>query len=204
MEAVELLNAGDPAPAEMIAADDRPHRLTVSGIYEFPFGQGKRFLGNSNPVVSRIVGGWQLSGIYTYQSGPPLGNWGNVIYNGKLGDVTLPRDEQTVQKWINTDGFEKVSGNQLASNVRTFPLRFGFLRADYISNYDFSVLKNTRVTEKVNLQFRAEFLNAFNTPVLFVGNQLNFNPTQAAFGSVTAGTQENYARRIQFALKLLF
>ncbi|HSQ19510.1 MAG TPA: hypothetical protein VLR92_03965, partial [Blastocatellia bacterium] len=63
---------------------------------------------------------------------------------------------------------------------------------------------STRITEKVNLQFRAEFLNAFNTPVLFVGNQLNFNPTQAAFGSVTAGTQENYARRIQFALKLLF
>ncbi|HSE37216.1 MAG TPA: hypothetical protein VLG74_07935, partial [Blastocatellia bacterium] len=204
MEAAELLTAGDPAPAEMVAADDRPHRFTVSGIYELPFGPGKRFLSDSNPTVSRIVGGWQISGIYTYQSGPPLGNWGNVIYTGDLGDVKLPRDEQTVQKWINTDGFEKVSGNQLASNVRTFPFRFGFLRADYINNYDFSVLKNTRVTEKVNLQFRAEFLNAFNTPLLFNGGQLNFNPTQAAFGSVTAGTQENYPRRIQFALKLLF
>jgi hypothetical protein len=204
MEAAELLNAGDPAPAETVAADDRPHRLTVSGIYELPFGQGKRLLADANSVVSKIVSGWQISGIYTYQSGPPLGNWGNLIYNGKLGDVKLPRDQQTVQKWISTDGFEKVSGNQLASNVRTFPLRFGFLRADFINNFDLSVLKSTRVTEKVNLQFRAEFLNAFNTPLLFNGGQLNFNPTQAAFGSVTAGTQENYPRRIQFALKLLF
>jgi hypothetical protein len=188
----------------MVAADDRPHRLTVSGIYELPFGQGKRLLAVANSAVSRIVSGWQISGIFAYQSGPPLGNWGNLIYNGNLGDVKLPRDQQTVQQWINTDGFEKVSANQLASNVRTFPLRFGFLRADHIANFDLSVLKSTRVTEKVNLQFRAEFLNAFNTPVLFVGNQFNFNPTQTAFGSVTAGTQENYARRIQFALKLLF
>ncbi|HZM88696.1 MAG TPA: carboxypeptidase-like regulatory domain-containing protein [Blastocatellia bacterium] len=204
MEATDLLNAGDPAPAEMIAADDRPHRLSVSGIYEFPFGQGKRFFGGANPVVERIIGGWQMSGIYTYQSGPPLGNWGNLIFNGNLGDVTLPREQQSIQKWINTTGFEKESLKQLASNVRTFPNRFGFLRADYINNYDISVLKSTRITEKVNIQFRAEFLNAFNTPTLFVGGQLNFNPTQPAFGSVTAGTQENYARRVQFALKLLF
>lgn len=203
MEATELLNAGDLRPAETISSDDRPHRMTVSGIYELPFGQGRRLWADTNPVVSRIISGWQINGIYAYQSGPAIGNWGNVIYNGNLGDITLPRDLQSAQKWINTNGFEKDTAKQLASNVRTFPLRFGFLRADYINNFDLGVFKNTRITEGTSLQFRTEFLNAFNTPLLFT-SQINLNPTQAAFGSLTATAQENYARRIQFSLKLLF
>lgn len=204
MEATEFLNAGDARPSEVISPDDRPHRLTISGIYELPFGQGKGLFGDTNAVVSRIISGWQINGIYTYQSGPPIGNWGNVIFNGDLGNLTRSRDDQSIQKWFNTEGFEANSAAQLASNVRTFPLRFGFLRGDHISNFDLSAFKSTRITEGINLQFRAEFLNAFNTPVLFVGNQVNLNPTTSAFGSVTATTQENYARRIQFSLKLLF
>src|SRR6185295_3554916 len=119
---------------------------TVSGIYELPFGRGKALLGDSNSVVSRIVGGWQIAGLYTYQSGPAIGNWGNVIFNGKLGDVTLPRDQQRVEKWFNTAGFERDPAKQLVSNVRTFPFRFGFLRADNISNFDLSMIKNTKIT----------------------------------------------------------
>ena len=203
MEAVEFLNAGDLSPAETISSDDRPHRLTVSGIYELPFGQGRRLFSDSPAVVSKIISGWQINGIYTYQSGPAIGNWGNVIYNGSLGDMTYPRSFQTPQRWFDTGGFEKDAAKQLASNVRTFPLRFGFLRADHISNYDLSLFKNTQITEGVSLQFRAEFLNAFNTPLLFT-SQINLNPTQAAFGGLTATAQENYARRVQFALKLLF
>jgi hypothetical protein len=195
----------------MISPDDRPHRFTVSGLYELPFGRGKALLGDANSVVSRIVGGWQIGGLYTYQSGPAIGNWGNVIYNGDLGDITLSRDQQKVEKWINTTGFERDSTKQLGSNVRTFPFRFGFLRADNISNFDLSAMKNTKITEKVNLQFRAEFLNAFNTPLLFIST-INLNPTgptstpakSGDFGSLTGTTQENYARRIQFALKLQF
>jgi hypothetical protein len=248
MEATELLNAADPAPSEVISVDDRPHRLSISGIYELPFGKGRRLLADSNSVVSRIVSGWQLSGLYAYQSGPPL-NWGNIIYIGNLGDLRLPRSQQELQRWIRTDpgfvalrtptgtvvrdsagnpvwvdfndpcktnpacakplaspvGFNRDSAFQLASNVRTFPLRFGFLRADHISNFDFSLIKNTSITEKVSLQFRAEFLNAFNTPLLFTG-QINLTPTAPTpgFGGITATAQENYARRTQFSLKLLF
>lgn len=203
MEAVDLLNQGDPRPSETISPDDRPHRLSVSGIYELPFGKGHQLLADSHGIVSTIVGGWQISGLYAYQSGPALGNWGNVIFNGDFSSLAFPRDQQTIQKWFNTNGFEKDTGKQLASNVRTFPLRFGFLRAHHISNYDLSLLKNTNLTERVKLQFRAEFLNAFNTPLLFT-SQINLNPTQAGFAGVTATAQENYARRTQFSLKLLF
>lgn len=203
MEATDLLNAGDPAPTEMIAADDRPHRLSVSGIYELPFGKGRQLLNDAPRGLSQFVSGWQVSGLYVYQSGPPL-SFGNVLFTGDIGSIRLPRSEQTVARWINTDaGFEKDTAKQLASNVRTFPTRFGFLRAHSINNYDLAMFKNTGISERVSLQFRAEFLNAFNTPLLFT-SQINLNPTQAAFGSITATAQENYARRTQFSLKLLF
>jgi hypothetical protein len=204
MEATELLTAGDPDPTEVISVDDRPHRLSISGIYELPFGKGRMLFADTNPVVSRIISGWQVSGLYAYQSGPAIGNWGNIIFNGDFANLAKSRDEQAVEQWFNTEaGFERDPAKGLSSNVRTFPLRFGFLRAHHINNYDFSLIKNTHVTETVMVQFRAEFLNAFNTPLFFT-NQINLTPSAINFGQVTATAQENFPRRTQFSLKLLF
>lgn len=201
MEAIELLNAGDPRPTEVISAVDRPHRLTVNGIYELPFGKGRMLLSNTNGVVSRIIGGWQLAGIYAFQSGAPIG-FGNIIFTGDVANIRLPGDQQRVERWFNTDaGFNKVAAQQLASNVRTFPLRFGSVRADAINNYDLSIIKNTEIFEGKSLQFRAEFLNAFNHPFFPAPNA---NPTVVQFGTVQASTQDNYARRIQLTVKFLF
>ena len=203
MEAISYLNAADPLPTEVISDMDRPHRLAVSGIFELPFGKGRRLLHDINPISSHLVSGWQVSGIYTFQSGPPL-NWGNVIFNGDVKNIRLPGDQQTTQRWINVDaGFNRVSSQQLASNVRTFPLRFGFLRADKINNFDIGIIKKTFIGEKKELQFRGELLNAFNHPLLFT-TQINLTPQNAAFGQVTAGTQENYPRRVQLTLKFIF
>jgi hypothetical protein len=100
-------------------------------------------------------------------------------------------------------GFNRVSSQQLASNIRTFPLRFGFLRADKINNFDIGIIKKTFLGEKKELQFRGELLNAFNHPLLFT-TQINLTPQNAAFGQVTAGTQENYPRRVQLTVKFVF
>jgi hypothetical protein len=247
MEAIELLNAGDARPTEVVSPADRPHRLTVNGIYEFPFGKGRRLLADTHGFVSRLISGWQVSGIYTFQSGAPIG-FGNVIYNGDVRDIALSGDRQTVGQWFNTAGFvalrddsrtgtpvvlvngqpqwvdfndpkknkgltggaviltnpvgfNRDASYQLASNVRTFPLRFGFIRADQINNFDFSFIKNTEIAEGKNLQFRAEFLNAFNHP-FFPGP--NVTPTQTAFGQIAASTQDNYARRIQLTARFIF
>jgi len=203
MEASELLNGADLRPTEMISVDDRPHRFSASGIYELPFGKGRPFGSDVHPAVSHLIGGWQISAIYAFQSGPPL-NWGNVIFTGDVKSIRLPRSQQSTQRWINTEaGFEKNSSAQLASNVRTFPTRFGFLRADEISNVDLGIIKKTYISEGKEVQFRAEFLNAFNHPLLF-SNQINLNPAQAAFGQVTAGTQANYPRRFQMTVKFVF
>ena len=62
MEAAEVLNAGDPRPTEGLAAEDRPHRFTASGIYELPFGKNRKYLAQTNSIASAFVSGWQSLG----------------------------------------------------------------------------------------------------------------------------------------------
>jgi hypothetical protein len=201
MQATETYQADDLRPTEVISDLDRPHRLAVSAIYELPFGKGRRWLTALNPIASRLVGGWQLSGVYTWQSGAPI-NWGNLIFNGNINSIKLPSGQQSVARWFNTDaGFEKNAALQLASNVRTFPFRFGFIRADNINNYDLSIIKNTMVTEKLNAQFKGEFLNALNHPLFPAPNT---TPTVVAFGQINPSTQANYPRRVQLSIKFIF
>lgn len=196
MQASERLNADDARPVEQISDADRPHRLTISGIYELPFGKG-----DMNRVAKKIVGGWQLSGISTYQTGAPI-NFGNLIYTGSnIRDMLLPDDQRSTARWFNGDGFERNAARQLAGNVRTFPLRFSFLRADNIFNWDLALTKRTAVAEGKNILFKAEFLNAFNHPLLPAPNT---TVTQVQFTTIQASNQANYARRIQLNLRFEF
>jgi hypothetical protein len=200
-EATEFLNAADPAPTRVISSQDVPHKLSLNGIWELPFGHGRPVGGGVSPLLNVLVGGWQIQGIYSYQSGFPIG-FGNIIFTGNLDDIALPAGERTVQRWFNVDaGFNKVSGEQLASNVRTFPLRLDSVRTDTINNVDLSILKNTRFAGGRTLQLRLEALNAFNHPLFPAPNT---NPTAVGFGTINPSTQSNYARRVQVMAKFLF
>jgi Carboxypeptidase regulatory-like domain/TonB dependent receptor len=206
-EAIEFLNAGDPEPWKGISAVDVPHRFTLNGILELPFGRGRAIGSDANGFVDALIGGWQLSGIYTYQSGFPL-SWGNIIFTGNLDDIDLPASERTVARWFNTDaGFNTVSTQQLGSNVRTFPLRLENVRSDTVNNVDLSLIKNTSVVGKT-LELRLDALNAFNHPLLPRGNSTTTGiittPTAANFGRTVSSAQENYARRVQVSVKFLF
>jgi len=200
MQADELLNAGDKAPERVISDQDVPHRFSISSIGELPFGPGKALLSGSNPVVSRLVGGWQLSGIFGYQVGFPLA-WGNVLYYGNPANIVLPADQRTVDHWFNTAGFETASANQLVNNLRTWPLRFTQIRGRNGNNMDLALIKNTRIKEGKDLQFRMEALNAFNHAG-FPSPQMG--PTSTTFGKITAANQAGYPRRLQLTLKYIF
>jgi hypothetical protein len=199
MDATEFLNAGDPLPYETISGGDRTHRVAASGIAELPFGKGRAFASNLPRWGDTIVGGWQIAYVVQRQSGPPIG-FGNVIFTGDIKNITLDGDQRDVDRWFNTDaGFNKNAAQQLASNIRTFPLRFSGLRGDDQQRWDFSLSKKFIITERVNASFRAEAFNAFNhvnfsTP--------NTNPTDTNFGRIT-GTQ-SAARSWQFALKVTY
>ena len=199
MEALSYLNAPDPALEEVISTQDRTHRLAVIWLYELPFGRGKRLGRSANAVVSKFISGWQVQGIYTAQSGAALG-FGNAIFVGDLKNIPLPKDQRTVDRWFNIDaGFERNSARQLGSNIRTFPSRFSGVRADGPNNWDMSVIKNTRLSERTQLQFRAEAINALNHPQFTAPNTTT---TSTAFGTVTG--EFAWPRVIQFGIKALF
>jgi hypothetical protein len=200
MEATEFLNASDPMPSEVVGSFDRTHRTAGSGIWEIPVGRGRRFGASFPSIVNGIIGGWQLSGIYTTQSGQPLG-FGNAIFTGDLKSIVLPSDQRTAERWFNTDaGFNKVSAQQLASNIRTLPLRFNGIRGDNQVRWDFSIKKNFRVREIANVEFRAETYNAWNQTNF---SNPNTTPTSSAFGVIT-GVASPSGRSWQFALKIVF
>jgi carboxypeptidase family protein/TonB-dependent receptor-like protein len=199
MEAIEFLNAADPMPYESISSFDRTHRVATSGIAELPFGKGRKFANDLPRWADTVVGGWQIAFIVQRQSGPPIG-FGNVIFTGDIKNLKLDGDQRDVDRWFNIDaGFNRNAAQQLASNVRFFPLRFSGLRADDQQRWDFSLSKKFNITERVNASFRAEAFNLFNH-VNF--SAPNTTPTDTNFGRIT-GTQ-SAARSWQFALKISY
>jgi len=153
LEATNLLNAGDAAPSKVISDQDFPHHISVTAIYELPFGRGRKYLASARGFLDVLVSGWQLSPIYTYQSGPPVA-FGNVILAGDIHYIPLSKDKRSIYQWFNTSLFNRDNAQQLASNLRTLSQRFGGIRADAYNYWDLSALKNTRIHETMMLEFR--------------------------------------------------
>lgn len=204
LQATEYLNAGDERPTKMISDQDTPHRIAISAIYELPFGKGQKFL-NDNEVLDRVVGGWQFQGIYQFQVGFPIRLSTNAFLTGE--SFSIPSNARTTSRWFNTAAFVSVINGATSANatpvshLRTLPFLFTELRRDNINNVDLSLLKNTRINEKMRIQLKFDFINAFNEPY-FPAPVVN--PTQTTFGQVSASNQDNYARRVQWGIKFLF
>src|SRR5260370_5113244 len=163
IEQFRLLNDFGLAPENRVSGDDRPQRFVVSTSYELPFGKNK-LIGFGSPLANRLLGGWIVNGVYTWQVGAPL-TWTNngIIYLG--GPLNLnPRGVDGTA--FDTTRFVTDSSQQLSSNVRTFPTRFSNLRQDGANNFDLSIIKNTYITERPNLQLRLAAFKRLNHPEL--------------------------------------
>jgi hypothetical protein len=200
MDATAFLNASDPVPYEMLSANDRPHRFVASGIWELPFGRGRRYGAGMPAAMNFFAGGWQLNGVWQQQSGPALA-WGDVwtLFTGNPDDVKLPKGQRNVDRWFNINaGFNRVSTQQLSSNIRYSPSRFSDLRVDGQARWDFSIFKNFVYRERFTTQFRAEVVNAWNHPNLMTPDM---TPTISTFGMVTT---QDATRTWVMSLKLSF
>lgn len=203
MEATQFLNDADPRPTEVISALDRTHRFIASGIWELPFGRGRKWGNQMNSVANFIAGGWQLNGIVQHQTGEPMA-FGNRILTGDIKQIALSDDERSVDRWFRYDSagrsmdFNNNASQQLGDNVRTLPLRFSGIRGPGQDRWDFSAFKNFTITERWKMQFRAECFNSFNHPNLA---NPNTDPTSTAWGSITS---QDTPRQWQMALKLTF
>jgi len=200
-----------------LATYDARNVGVVNVLYELPFGRGQAFAQDVEGWRDKLVSGWSVSSIVTAQSGFPFTP--QLSYNpSNNGDTRNP-----VRPFLNPD-FKGpvVPGNPTQwFNPAAFiapPSVSGFYgnvgRDTYIgpglATWDFSVLKNTRLRESLNLQFRAEIFNLlnranFNTPNLIVFTPPTATNTTGLSGTAGAITSTSTtARQVQFALKLLW
>ncbi len=184
---------------------DVRHRLVVSWTYMLPFGVGRSYLQRGG-ISNALVGGWQINGIFSKQSGFPLTPiTGSPLSNADAGLITptdrpnrikngnLPGGQRTVDQWFDTTAFVPNNPGEYGNSGR------GILTSDGIRNLDISLFKEFPIKERTRLQFRTEFFNAFNN-VDFGFPGLSVVST-GTFGKIGAA---GAPRQIQFALKLLF
>ena len=125
-----------------------------------------------------------MNGVVQRQSDPPLG-FGDVwtLFTGNPDDVVLPKDKRTPDQWFSVNaGFNRNSAQALGNNIRVSPLRFSGIRGNGQARWDFSLIKKFAIKENVQLQYRAECINAWNHPNLFAPNT---TATSSAFGTIT-------------------
>jgi hypothetical protein len=138
-------------PYESLSSIDR---VTGSGIWELPFGRGRHFGSHMPRALDLIAGGWQLSGAFQRQRGQPI-DWGQMIIIGDSTKLVLPSDQRSADRWFNASIFDRASGDQLASNLRTFPLRFSNVRFDSQRRIDFSLNQTFTINERFKMRSRA-------------------------------------------------
>ena len=196
-EATTRLNPQDDALTEQIAANDRPHRITFSTVYELPVGRNRQFGKDMNRLLDVFIGGWQLATNYERQSGEPF-QFGNVLFNGDPSTLTSrlgKRDEQGRKYGVDIPAFDITNFypagtvfnggaapaaiglgniNTLAGSntLRYFPLTLGNLRNQRFLNFNAGLSKNFRIREGIKFQVRVEAINALNSPY-FNGVSLN-------------------------------
>jgi hypothetical protein len=182
--------------------DDLTHVIKLSGVYEFPKSSKKGLIG-------KLANGWELTSIVSWQSGFPFSIFSGYdnsfsgigedranFTGSNLSQALLSPDRphgQLVNEWFNTALFAPNTVGTFGNTGKNF------LRGPGLFNTDTALLKNTNLSERYTLQFRAEFFNAFNS-VNFNGPPDNIL-TDTAFGQLTSAADP---RILQFALKLLF
>ncbi len=181
---------------------DVPQRLVFSYVYQLPFGRGRPVGAGWSRWTDAALGGWQMSGISSYESGYPFtpsvtstldngnGNAPDRVCNGSVANPTIAA-------WYNWRCFVSAPHDVFGNSG------YYILRGPGFVDWDFGMMKNFNFTESKQLQFRAEFFNIFNG--------VNFGPPISAQcgglcgeGTITSEAVGYNPRLIQFALKFYF
>jgi hypothetical protein len=178
--------------------------LTLSYIYQLPLGNGKRWLANANPVAKQALGGWTVSGITHYNSGPPV-NIGIPIDNANDESPQRPDfipgfPARVISTSDRTQGWLNPASYVVAPEYTFGNLGHNSARGPGFGNWDMGLFKDFDIHEgRQYFQFRVEGFNIFNI-VDFSSPASTINVP--GFGDITSTTQP--AREIQLALKFIF
>jgi hypothetical protein len=194
-----------------LATTDIRHLAVLNGTYELPFGAGKHFGSSVSGWQQKLIGGWSTSAIATIQTGLPFtpqlgynptgnGDSRNPIRPSWNPNFTGPVILGGPNEYFNPNAFINPATGTYGNVGRDTLIGPG------LHTFDFSATKRTAITERVTLQFRAEFFNLlnnvnFSTPNAVVFTSATTTPASTA-GVITATSSTS--RQIQFGLKLLF
>ncbi len=179
---------------------DVRQRFVMNSVYELPFGKGKPFFSNSR-LAGAVLGGWQLTNIFSAQTGLPFTpilsvdntNTGTTARPNRVANGALSSDVRNPQNWFNEAAFVTPAQYVYGNSGRNI------LRGPGFRNLDAGLSRFFALTERFNLEFRAEAFNILNTPELGLPN--------ATLGVATTGTITtvvNPQRELQLALRLRF
>lgn len=183
----------------------------TSIVYDLPFGKGRKYASNMNPVVDGVLGGWELNTINTAHTGTPL----NIYYNPSTSEeVSSLSNDYRGEPFLRPNVSGNSTSQSLGALVNTYFAGYTFstppgnypfgdlgrnaFRAPGLEQWDFSANKYFRIREMARLQFRSEFFNLTNRTNLGIpGTDIS----TSSFGQIRTTYP---ARQIQFAMKLLF
>ena len=179
-------------------ADMIPHHVTTANYtYDLPFGKGRSIA--LSGIADKVFGGWQLAGIFGIGSGQPFSvtfdstvtgwpsNRANIV-----GDPNL--EDRSIRRWFNPAAFAVPAQFTYGNSARNLLFGPGYF------NWDTAVFKRTPITERLNLEIRAEFFNVLNHPNFGIPASNISNPAQV--GTITSTS--NTPRDIQFGARLSF
>jgi hypothetical protein len=187
-----------------------PHALAVSYSYPLPFGHGQMVLANASNVANKIIGGWQLAGITTVQSGQPFSVSyscsGTGCVSGRASvnaGVPLYPSKKTRAQWFNPAAFTAPTGVINGATLAGYGYGnsgYNMLWGPRYQDWDMNLQKTTTWAEKINLQLRMDAFNVFNHPNFSTPNSAISNP--ATVGTITS--QTGFSRSVEFGAKLSF
>lgn len=193
------------------SSTDVRHTMTSNWIYQLPLGPGQRFLNTG--AASKILGGWEVSGIWTARTGRmltigisrssgdvPDGNTAGQRPDLVPGVSLYPAGGSTYAQWLNPAAFRIPASGTWGNAGRAIAVGPGAMQVD------FALQKNTSLTERTALVFRAEAFNIFNRTQ--AGNPGTTLTSPASFGLVNTGLNRTIgtgtSRQLQLALRLNF
>jgi hypothetical protein len=186
-----------------ISEQDQSKALAFSYVAELPFGKGHKLAPSG--IGAYLLGGWNLSGMVTYGGGLPLvitapisGGGNRPNSTGQSAELSGGRSHTAeIQQWFNTSVFTLPPSFTYGNVSRTLP----DTRGPSVTNVNLSLVKNMRLREHTDLQFRGEAFNLLNTPHFWLPVT---NQASVQFGQITSTQVAQLPRVLQFALKLKF
>jgi hypothetical protein len=184
---------------------DTPIRLASAITYELPVGKGKQFLGNANRLADLAIGGWSVNAVSVYQTGFPLQIY-QTDANSEYGyDAQRPNETGSaigtsgsvvarLNDYINPAAFSVAPQGTFGNTPRTIGVR-----GPGQKNWDLSIFKSFSISERFKAQFRAEALNAFNSPIFHTPIT---DLSSGDFGVIN--TMDNFSRQLQLAIRVTF